>query len=128
MFDEGKVLKQPSPVNSCCKALCCLPEVVMRELPALINARCCLLRMFSGNLRGSLVQLTFTGTHLTWAGDAEVKPFQVSPVVWLLLWPEAILYFSGGEKNANMWNWDLSAVDSFSSLTNFSESCFKILG
>lgn len=58
MFDEGKVLEQLSPVNSYCKALCFLPEVVLEKLPALINARDCLSQMFSGNLRGSLVQLS----------------------------------------------------------------------
>lgn len=45
MFDEGKILKQPSPVDSYCKALCFLPEVVSRKLPALLNARYCLLKM-----------------------------------------------------------------------------------
>ena len=70
----------------------------MRKLPALINARYCLLQVFSANLTGSLVQLIFTGTHLTWAGDAEVKPVQVSPVFWLLLWPEVVIYVTGGEE------------------------------
>lgn len=53
MFDECKVLEQPSPVNSYCKALCFLPEVARGELPAFTNARYCLLQMFSGNLTWS---------------------------------------------------------------------------
>jgi len=70
----------------------------MGRLPALRNGRYCLLQMFSGNLTGSLVQLIFTGTHLTWAGDVEIEPFQGGPVAGLLLRPEAVTYFPGGKE------------------------------